>query len=168
MTDIVIKTAINQLEYDFDDFSLEHFIFHVKKLRQREIILLPTVLAFEISALWVKREIEDYIFYNTAQHDIHQTHSILHEIAHIVLDHSCVPVNDILPKELLAMLQNGKIMGRPRMPKTLLQDDPEEQAAESFVYLIQEQIIDTNRLEHLTTQGSSNQMLDKYVSGIVI
>lgn len=160
--------VIEQLAYDFENFDLQHFIDHIQKLRQRDIILLPATFGHELSAVWVRAETADYIFYNTIHHIIHQTHSILHEIAHITLEHSCIPVDAILSPELLAELETTKPVGRPRIARPLFQDSEEEQAAEAFVYVIQKQVINANRLEQLLGQGSSNQVLNKYVSGMVI
>lgn len=64
--------VIKQLAYDFENFDLQHFIEHIQKLRQRDIILFPATFGHELSAVWVRAETTDYIFYNT----IHHTHNL--------------------------------------------------------------------------------------------
>src|SRR5690606_10150230 len=138
----------------------------IQRYRRREIILGPADFDHELSALWVRAETADYIFFNMTHHIIHQTHSVLHEIAHIILDHQCAPISDILPPELLAELQFNEPVGRPRIMKPELHDTPEEQEAEAFVYIIQREIMNANRMEQLLGQGSSIQKLNKYVEGM--
>lgn len=167
MKNTIMLEVINQLGYDFKKFDLQNFIDHIQHRRQRDIILVPAVFGYELSAVWVRAETADYAFYNTTHHPIHQTHSILHELAHITLEHSCVPIDDILPAELLAELDISNPIGRPRIATPLFKDSEEERAAEEFVYVIQQQVINANRLEQLIEQGSSNKILNKYVSGMV-
>lgn len=168
MKNTSILKDIEQLAYDFENFDLHHFIEHIQQLRQRDIILVPSVFGHELSAVWMRAETADYIFYNTTHHLIHQTHSILHELAHITLEHSCIQVADVLAPEILAELKITEAVGRPRRATRLFKDSEEEQEAEAFVYAIQKQVINANRFEQLIGQGSSNQILSQYVSGMLI
>lgn len=158
---------INQLEYNFEDFELQHFLDHIQQSRNREIMLLPVKNGDDASALWVKSKETDYILYNSNIHSIHQTHGILHEIAHIILGHKCIPIKDLLSEDILVQLQNFNPIGRPRLARNLLKDDPEEKEAEEFVYVIQKEVIDANRFDELLGKGSSNQVLNKYVLGVI-
>ena len=162
----IMLDVINQLGYDFNHFDLYHFIDHIQRHRRREIILVPADFDHELSALWVRAETADYIFFNTNRHIIHQTHSILHEIAHITLDHQCIPISDVLPPDLLVELHSDGPIGRPRIVKPTLHVTPEEQEAEEFVYIIQREVMNANRIEQLLGQGSSIQKLNKYVEGM--
>lgn len=162
----IMLDVIDQLGYDFKHFDLNHFIDHIQRRRRREIIIVPADFDHELSALWVRAETADYIFFNISHHIIHQTHSILHELAHITLNHQCMPIKDVLPPELLAELHSDEPLGRPRIIKPNLRDTPEEQEAEAFVYIIQREVMNANRMEQLLGQGSSIQKLNKYVEGM--
>src|SRR5687768_870446 len=126
------------LNYDFKDFSLEDFIDHIARLERREIILQSWPFQKkELSAIWLPQETAHYILYNACYHQIHQTHSILHEVAHLVLGHSRHSLQDCLDAELLKEFTGLSLIGRPRWVATRLENDPEEMEAEAFVCEIQ-------------------------------
>ena len=84
-----LSKVIESLEYDFRQFSLEDFVDHIARRKRREIILQSWSFdSKELSALWLPQETAHYIFFNARYHQLHQTHSILHELAHLVLNHS--------------------------------------------------------------------------------
>jgi hypothetical protein len=99
-----LETALGRLDYDFSRFELVDFIHHVARLNRREIIINALPLSAGLTAAWVKAATADYIFYDGRIHRIYQTHLILHEIAHIVLNHTCLPLDAVLPPEMLAEL----------------------------------------------------------------
>lgn len=162
----IIEDNIHQLGYDFNHFDLHSFIDHIQKHRGRDIILVPVSLNHEVSALWIRADTADYIFYNNTHHSIHQTHSILHELAHITLDHACIPISDVLLPELLEEFLTSQPLGRPRIATPTAQDSPEEAAAEAFVFAIQKEVMNANRMEQLVGQGSSIPAFNAYVEGM--
>ena len=161
-----VSAVIEQLNYDFSRFELNHFLDHIQRLRKRELILMPAVLKHEIVAIWVYSDKADYIFFKESDHVIHQTHNILHEIAHMMLDHTRIPLEDVLTPELFNQLFSGPITGRPRRITREPSNNIEELEAEEFVFAIQEQVMATNRIEQLMSKASSISELNSYVEGM--
>ncbi|QPC81727.1 ImmA/IrrE family metallo-endopeptidase [Phototrophicus methaneseepsis] len=161
-----VKAVIDKLDYDFDHFELNGFIRHVECLLRREIILVPFAFNPGLSAMWVRAETAHYIFYNDRTHPIHQAHSILHEIGHIVLNHACRPIDQVLPPELLKLLQTLQPQGRLRKAGLPLRQDPEEQEAEMFVFVIQKSLLPKRRQVEVMGQSSSNEALRKWVDSM--
>ena len=161
-----VKAAIDKLGYDFDQFELNDFVRHVERLLRREIILIPFAFDRGLSALWIRAETAHYIFYNDRTHAIHQAHSILHEIGHIVLNHACRPLDEVLPPDLLKLLQTRQPQGRLRKVGLPLRQDPEEQEAEMFVFEIQRSLLPKQRQFEVMGQSSSNEALRKWVDSM--
>lgn len=161
-----VSTVIEQLDYDFPHFKLNHFLDHIQRLRERNLILMPTTLKHEIVAMWVYTERADYIFFKANDHVIHQTHNILHEIAHMMMDHTRIPLEDVLTPELFNALFSGQITGRPRRITREPSNDIEELEAEEFVFAIQEQVMAVNRIDQLLDKASSISELNNYVEGM--
>lgn len=161
-----VFTAIEQLNYDFGRFEIDHFLDHIQRLRKRQLILMPAVLKHEIVAIWVYTDKADYIFFKSSDHVIHQTHNILHEVAHMMMDHTLIPLEDVLTPELFNQLFSGKITGRPRRITLEPSNDIEELEAEEFVFAIQEQVMAANRIDQLMDKASSISELNSYVEGM--
>ena len=163
-----LKEVIDRLEYDFSQFELAHFIQHIERLKRREIILTPLPFEPGLSAVWIRAETADYIFYNVRTHPIHQTHNILHELAHILLDHTCWTIEQEqgLPPELLDHVQTSPLQGRLRKADPHLRADHEEQEAEAVVFLIQKRLVTANRISQLMGQSSSIDALRRWVDGM--
>ena len=161
-----VSAVIEQMNYQFDDFELDHFLAHIQRLRKRKLILRPATLKHEIVAIWVYTDRADYIFFKSSDHVIHQTHNILHEIAHMMLDHTRIPLKDMLTPELFNMLFPGEITGRPRRITREPSDDPEELEAEEFVFAIQDRVMAANRIDQLMSKASSISEVNSYVEGM--
>lgn len=162
--DIHILAAIRRLDYDFRHFTLDHFIAHLIERRQRDIILTAFFSKPNFHGAWLREETADYVFYNTAAHPVHQVHSILHELGHIVLDHRGVPLEDALPPALWAALNRRRAVGRLR--QLGIQQSPEDREAEAFVRLAQREIMFAHRLEQLTARTSSIDALERFTRSL--
>jgi hypothetical protein len=162
--DTHIRAAIRQLDYDFRHFTLDHFIAHLIQYRQRDIILTAFPFGQGFYGAWLKQETADYVFYNAAAHPVHQVHSILHELGHIVLGHQGVSLEHALPPALLAALNQRRVVGRLR--QVGIQHSPEDHEAEVFVRLAQQEIMFANRLEQLTARTSSIDALEQFTRSL--
>lgn len=161
-----VYAVIEQLNYDFGHFELNHFLDHIQQLRERNLILMPTTLKHEIVAIWVYTGGADYIFFKATDHVIHQKHNILHEIAHMMMDHTLIPLEDVLTPELFNALFSGQITGRPRRITREPSDHIEELEAEAFVFAIQDRVMAANRIDQLLDKASSINRLNSYVEGM--
>lgn len=161
-----LETIIEQLGYDFGQFELADFIRHIERRNRREIVVKGVPFEFGLSAIWVHAETADYIFYNERTHGIHSTHNILHEIAHIVLEHTCCPVEEMLLPELVALVREPQPKGRFRTADRQSRTEREEQEAELFVFLIQKRLMAANRITQLMGQSSSIGALQQWVESM--
>ncbi len=150
-----LNRIIKSLTYDFSQFQVDDFISHVERHRRREIIVRRFPLEPDLSALWIRAETADYIAYNERTHQIQQTHNILHEVAHNLLQHSLRPLDQVLPPELMALAISPFALGRRRPADPRLRNDAEEQEAETFVLLIQQRLVRAQRLTALMGPSSS-------------
>lgn len=95
---------------------------------------------------------------------MHQIHIILHEVAHMLLQHPLHPIQEIMPPALLAELEQDAY-GHLRTITRL--KDVYEQEAEDFVYAIQKQIVYSERMVELTRGVSSIEDLKPFLSGLL-
>lgn len=100
--------AIEDLEFDFADFDIERFVRHVAHRRSRTILLNAVKLDEGITGLCASGPIHDYIFYKRDTPALHQTHIILHEIGHIVLNHAPTSLDfgDLTVDAIVRQLRN--------------------------------------------------------------
>lgn len=149
-----VTACLQRLAYDFERFALRDFIHHVAAQRQRPIHVHPHPLSANVFGMWIPTPDVDYIIFNNSGHPTHSAHHILHEIAHIVLDHPRLPFESVLPPDLLNRLKLDGAEGC--VPRTLARrQTPEEQGAEEFVFQIQTQVIQAQRLRELTAVDTS-------------
>jgi hypothetical protein len=160
-----IQAAIRRLDYDFRHFTLDHFIAHLIQRRQRDIILAGFPAGHGFHGAWLREETADYVLYNTSAHPVHQVHTILHELGHIVLGHRGDPLEAALPPALLAALNRHRAVGRLRQVGGI-QDSPEDREAEAFVRLAQREIMFAHRLEQLTSRTSSIETLERFTRSL--
>lgn len=161
-----VQQAIENLGYNFQQFDLESLVRRIEDQRQRGITRIPFPFQPGLTGLWIPATNVDYIFYDQNTHSLHQTHIILHELAHIVLGHRCQPLDQILPPEFLAQLQSDSSLGRLRQVRAASSDDEQEQESELFVFLIQERIMQARRLAELTGDPSSVAGFSRFTAGM--
>jgi hypothetical protein len=157
-----VLEAIQRLNYDFREFTLSHFMTHLVEQRQRPIILHGFPFR-EAHALWAKTPEADYILYDQHTHRIHQIHSILHEVGHIVLDHAGHSLSEILSPELLSHLNTIFCApARGQLRAVQERDSQEEQEAEAFGRWLQKEIVFANRMDQLIGRASSINELARF------
>lgn len=159
--------AIRALNYDFQHFTLEDFTRHVEHIKERTIIIRPFAFRGGLHGLWARLETADYIFYDCTTHPVHQTHHILHELGHIILDHHPKPLVEALPPAVLACMRLGdedQVQGlcRPWDPG----DTPEEREVEVLVRHMQREIMFAGRLGMLTQCTSSIPELERFAKNL--
>lgn len=166
-----VQQCFQELDYDFTDFNIDHFMMYVQHLRQRKIISQPYPFSAGISGLWLETRSVDFIFFQSRTHPIHQTHIRLHEVAHMLLDHPRKPITQLLPPEMLKELAQSdnrwcEMKGQLRSRVINRRSDVYEEEAEYFVELIQGQVVKADRLQELTRPGTSIRTLEPYIKGL--
>lgn len=128
--------------------------------RGRPIYIRRRDLSADLFGVWLPGARVDYIFINKNHQGVQQIHTTLHELAHILLDHPRRPLNGVLSPEILQRLEIEIAEGCARyVPTTQIEQRPEEREAEEFVFQLQEQVIQADRLRELTAVGTSIETL---------
>jgi len=144
-----LSQIFTALDYDYSAFTLPHFTDHAAGFVRKEILLISHELEKTLSGIWVRKQTAHYVFYNNQLHSILQFHTILHEIAHIVLGHTPKPLDHYLNEDILRKYNLTQPIGKARANPQGNKLDDEEQEAEEFVFLIQHQLIQLNRSSEL-------------------
>ena len=161
-----MQRIVDGLGYDFRDFDLEHFIDHIAQRRQRKIVVRGWKLQRELFAVLVPGEQMDFIAYNLNHHRIQQIHAILHEIAHLVLEHGMVPLKDVISPDLLEAFDHPRASGHARTLFSRQQDWDRETEAENFVYAIQKRVLTHQRFKQLVSGSSTIPAFKPYSDGM--
>ena len=142
----VVRQAVEQLNYDWRQFTLDDFIRHVQQHRGRPITIIGVSL-LEFSGLCLSTPVQDYIFYATNRHPTLQQHAKLHEIAHLVLDHTLLAQYRLQSNPHLEILLHVKTrQHRTRLDPQLQREEDE---AEYFAFLVQKAVAERQRLHEL-------------------
>jgi hypothetical protein len=72
-----------------EPFDLREFCAEVARWRGRSIVLLPVPLpTFGPCGLWIATDRRDYVCYQATTSRMHQEHIVLHELGHMLCEHS--------------------------------------------------------------------------------
>jgi hypothetical protein len=168
MTDIEVQVqaVVDGLNYDFNQFTVPHFIDHLETLRARDIILQGVSFDQGLHGFWIRAETADYVFFNRRTHEVHQIHHILHELGHMMLKHQLHDLALLLPPKLVARLRSltPALQGHCRSWNP--NDIPEEREAELFVRRLQHEILLARRLAALTHPVTSISALSRFTRGL--
>jgi hypothetical protein len=164
-TRVEIEHVIDTLAYDFRAFTPFDFVEHVQTVLQQSIYVLSVPLGPGFFGFWVRKPKAHYIIHNTDLHPTHKIHTLLHELAHIVLQHQGKPLSEVVSPEIAAQLGIGGGTGLQRVATLDWRDDPQEIECETFAYLIQQKLAQVERLEAITA-GTSIEPLQRYVDAM--
>lgn len=144
-----LNQVFEKLDYDYSTFTLPDFTDQIAGFVRKEILLIPRMLEKTLSGIWVHQQTAHYVFYNNQLHIILQFHAILHEMAHIILEHKPKPVDHYLNDDILKEYNLTNPVGKARTNPQGNVGDDEEQEAEEFVFLIQNKLMHLNRSSEL-------------------
>ena len=159
-----LQAVIERLHYDFTAFDIQNFLQHLQQQRQRPIQVVDFPFTAEIYGLWVPAPTTDYIFVNAHLLPAHRVHTLLHEIAHLLLNHRGVDIRSILGEPVWLAL--GLSSGTGHLRSVALNDSPEDEEAEVFVLLIQQRVARARRLQELYGESTSLPAMRPYVHGL--
>ena len=166
-----LLAELDAQEYDFHQFELMDFAACVSSRQRREIVVEGMDLAGTTWAMWLATARRHYIFYNRRMHRVHRQHSVLHELAHILLRHQGQPLEALLSSDEERAWLRGLSMdtlgasaaGRRRLVKA--NADDQEREAEALVFLILERLL---RAERRAARAASSSIggLRRWVAGM--
>lgn len=157
-----VQKVIDQIGYNFSTFDIQDFLQHIEAYRSRSLIVNYLPFGSDLFGFWYPAQHGDYIFINATLHPTHRAHTLLHEIAHMLLDHRGIDLTTVLGSEMCEALgiKSGKGHLRSAIPGDLLQ----EAEAELFVLSVQRQIVNARRLQELYGDPTSLSAMQPYVS----
>lgn len=159
-----VQAVIDHLHYDFTAFDIQHLLHHLQTQRNRPIQVIDFSFAQEIYGVWIPAEGADYIFVNANLLPAHRVHTLLHEIAHMLLNHRGIDVREVLGETLWSALGVSSTDGhlRAATPSEAIVDDE----AEVFVLLFQQRVTHARRLQELFGEPTSLPSMQPYVSSL--
>ena len=161
-----IKKTLQELQFDFTNFTMTNFLQTVRQTRGREIITIPWETPSNIFGAWVSddQEAKEYIFYRNNVPEIHQIHIQLHELSHFLLGHPTRQIN----KKTLTEVAMRKVSLPFEELETLHSSARAymEAEAESLASLIQKQAILHSRLDLLIRDISAEEKLASFLKNM--
>jgi hypothetical protein len=97
-----IKRKLDQLNFDFENFSIEALVKYLEESRGRSIKFIPQEFPPDLHGGWItsKDYKLEYIFLNKALPPLQLEHTKLHELSHIICGHKTLAVGEQELKEL--------------------------------------------------------------------
>ncbi|NKQ35712.1 MAG: hypothetical protein HF973_08870 [Chloroflexi bacterium] len=152
-----METRLAELNFDFNGFTMERFVAHIQRIKNREILFVGWPMPPNMYGAWISdaEEPREFVFYDETLPPLQKIHTQLHELAHIISDH---------PTKRLSRAEMEDILRRARQEPDILQEvllrAPDtaqyEDEAETLAALIQKQVIRHQRLQQLTVTVSSD------------
>lgn len=162
-----VEAAIDVLGYDFKAFDIDDFLRHVALQRNRPLHVHTVPLSSDLFGFWYPTRETDFIAVNANLHHVHQLHTLLHELAHMLLGHRGMDLRLLLAEELILQLNILQAEGHLRSASTINRaDNVQEREAEQFVMAIRQKLVAVRRLQELYGESTSNATLRPYVRGL--
>jgi Zn-dependent peptidase ImmA (M78 family) len=160
---LIAEKIVEELQYDFHNFSINHFVAFIGEKNRREIITIPWAMPPTLFGAWMSDDEEprEYIFYRNNVPAMHQVHIQLHELAHYLLGHPTLQIN----KKNIAQLFGKKApLFFDELPRLRSSDTSNLEAqAETLAALIQNRAIKHSSLDQLVNDLSSEKKLANFL-----
>jgi len=132
-----VAGLVDQLEFNWFDFDVESFARFIAHRQQRSIHVVPYAFDASITAVCVRGQESDYIFFRQSAYPLLQVHGILHELGHLLLGHQGVVIDE---------MQIPDVLQRLAAEKVTVTHSQDEYDAESFAQLITLRIRQAKRI----------------------
>ncbi|MEO1288303.1 MAG: hypothetical protein AAFV93_11085 [Chloroflexota bacterium] len=88
----LVNETLAQLNYDYSVYTLQHYIQYVGQFLHRELQIVAMKLSRSTTGACIRLANHDIIFFNDTRHPLLQEHVIVHETAHLLLDHQMINI----------------------------------------------------------------------------
>jgi IrrE N-terminal-like domain len=134
---------LQELNYPWSQFEIQSFIEWLQKKKTRDIVLFPATTPGHVDGLWLTSDTTEFIIYSNRLTGIHRDHVILHEIAHWLLGHKTLDIDEVgdLDDFLFALPERGVAMRTFAVTRL---DPDAERDAEALATLMLSRIADGN------------------------
>ena len=161
-----VKKILNEINYDFRAFTIDHFIGWIEAFKGRKIITIPWTMPSGMFGAWMSDgdEPREYIFYRDNVALLHKIHIQLHELSHFLCGH---PTKLITRKNLRESKAGIRELPFNELAKLRSPDvSTYEYEAEYLASLIQEQVIRHSQIQQLTRGISSDKKIAEYLKDL--
>lgn len=166
MDKINARKTLEELNFDFTNFTIARFLHAIGEKKCREMIAIPWKMPPTMFGAWISDGDgpREYIFYRNDVLEAHQVHIQLHELSHFLLGHPTLKIT----RELIAEIVSGKtpllFAGLPQLRSP--RDDSVEIEAETLTNLIQQQIIRSSSIDKLIRYTLPEENFANFLKGI--
>lgn len=162
-----VEAAIDILGYDFNAFNIDGFLHHIALQRNRRLSVHTVPLSSDLFGFWYPTQETDFIAVNGNLHHMHQLHTLIHELAHMLLGHRGMDLRTLLAEDLIRELNIVHAEGHLRSAKTIDRaNNSQEREAEQFVMAIRQKLVAARRLQELYGEPTSIHSMQPYVRGL--
>ena len=139
-----VARVLDELNYDFTDFSIEAFAQFIGKRLGREILFIPLRMPPARFGAWIRDKDEplEFIFYQQGLTSVHTIHILLHELGHLILGHPTAELGAADIKQILLGACQLPALSAQRFRKGLQQ----EEEAELMATLICEKVVKSRKI----------------------
>ncbi|HDQ73064.1 MAG TPA: hypothetical protein ENN19_13365 [Chloroflexi bacterium] len=165
-----MRTLLDELDYDFSQFTMKGFVDWLEEWRGREIFFIPYHFQDpRVSGAWWADQTRDYVFYEKQDTPpVLQSHAQLHEIAHMLCGHP-IKLIDTDDVRFLLTPTNEHTSTHGSLSLRCTPHDPHdehEMEAEMLASLIQERVLSHARLQELLKTVSSDERVATYLRNL--
>jgi len=148
--DAKTRSLLDKLDFDFSQFTMPDFVGWIERRKDRKIIFIKWEMPPGMFGAWLSDVDEpvEYIFIEKNVPSMHQAHIQLHELSHILLEHTTIQ----LSKNKMKALLHQAISKPDVLDNALLRASANhemEEEAETLAALIQYQVIQHEKLQQL-------------------
>lgn len=166
-TESRMKAVLDDLDFDFSEFTMDSFVAWIESRINREIRFKSWPMPPGMFGVWMSdaEEPVEHIFYDDAGPMIQQVHTQLHELSHIVCAHPTARLTRSEMQELLLRSAEDPTVLSHVLLRAPAKDGMEEEA-EILASLIQHQVINNKRIKQLAITASSNDDLSGHFKSL--
>ena len=149
-------------EFNLDEFTLEHFCEWIGARRGRPILLVGWEMPVNVFGTWLAAGDVDYVFFDKNTNALHQTHIVLHELCHILLNHETLVVDGEETTDIFGALLEESMDRDSALQGMLMRSvdtRAEDVEAERLSEMLQERLLRRRRLIGLTMPVVSSEAL---------
>lgn len=161
------RLLLDKWDFDFSQFTMSDFVGWIERRKDRKIIFIEWEMPPGMFGAWLSDADEpvEYIFIEKSVPSMHQTHIQLHELSHILLEHTTIQLSKNKMKTLLHQAINKPDMLDNALLRASANHEMEEEA-ETLAALIQYQVIQHEKLQQLMV--SSQEGIGDYFDSLGI
>jgi hypothetical protein len=159
-----LKHQLDALAFDFSHFTLDAFAAHLSTHLGRSIEFIPLALPPGLYGAWASdKDLPlEYIFFNQTLSPLHQEHTKLHELAHLILGHQTQKIGRAELEQLMASGQLAGALHRSHQARA----NQDEYEAEELAAMIRA-MAHSSQTQDIEKTSSSLQFGRRFLSDIL-